>query len=699
MRLSILRPLWSEREEQHVADKHYLEAELEDRIRDDPNVWDFIRKSSLDGVWFWDIENPEHEWMSEEFWETLGYDPGTKKHLADEWQDIIFKEDRDLAVANLTAHIEDGSKPYDQVVRYRNGAGHTTWIRCRGLALRDETGKAIRVLGAHMDLTDLVSDAQLRETAFEESNQRLNAVLDAAQSGIIGLSDEGQVVFLNPRARHMLGGISDVLPCDWPEEITFLDIENMSPLEASQDPVQRALAGQALTGETSVMSRKNNVDPRYVRVSSKPVAEGGRSDVGTVVVIDDVSEHEKNRQQIERSSRLDALGQLTGGIAHDFNNLLATIEYSVQLASTEQSPVKMNTYLKTALSSVRRGADLTQRLLAFAKRQPGLSKSGFVPSFIDEFAGLVSPTIEAQIELMFETDASELWVFCDHGQLENALLNLVLNSRDAIIRHGVGSKIVVKVRGVAEIEADSILRSEDPHTYIAKGLHTDHEAAHAQADGMAYRYVEFAVTDNGPGMPEEIKRRAIDPFFTTKNTNSGTGLGLSMVYGFIQQSSGEMRIYSEVGHGTTVRLLLPRGTPTGTREEPVERVPVPAGHGQCILVVEDEQNLLAMMTELMQSLGYRVIPAKSGREALAQVQKGLEFDLLLTDIVMPGGIGGFALAREVRELRPNVPVLYMSGYTGFSDSEMGSVVAPLIQKPSPPTELATALRDAFTERN
>lgn len=680
-----------------MAEKHYLEAELEDRMRNDPNIWEFLQKSTLDGVWFWDLENPEHEWMSKEFWETLGYDPASKQHLAAEWQDIIFADDLDLATKNLSLHIADATQPYDQIVRYKNQAGHTTWIRCRGLAIRDETGKAIRVLGAHNELTGMITAAESREAAFERSNARLNAVLDAAQSGIIGLNTEGSVTFLNPKARHMLGGIDDAVPCAWPDGITFLDIEDLQPLEASKNPVHRALAGQQLIGETSVMNRKGDSDPRYVRVSSKPVEEGDASDVGVVLILDDVSEHEKNRQQVERSSRLDALGQLTGGIAHDFNNLLATIEYSVQLASTEISPVKMQAYLKTALSSVRRGSELTQRLLAFAKRQPGLSKSGPVSSFLVDFATLISPTIEAQIELAFEAETSDLWVFCDHVQLESALLNLVLNSRDAMLRSGVGNKIVVKVRGVAEIEADRVLRSEDPHTYIAKGLHVDHEAAQT-GKGVAYRYVEFAVTDNGPGMSEEVKRRAIDPFFTTKNTNSGTGLGLSMVYGFIQQSSGELRIYSEVDHGTTVRLLVPRGTESGVREEPIERIPLPGGQGQVVLVVEDEKNLLEMTTDLLRSLGYEVVPAASGKVALELAKSGQEFDVLLTDIVMPGGIGGFALAEQVRKLRPGVPVLYMSGYTGFSNTEMGAVVAPLIQKPSPPSELATALRDVLRGR-
>ena len=443
------------------------------------------------------------------------------------------------------------------------------------------------------------------------------------------------------------------------------------------------------------MSRRDNSDPRYTRISSAPLSQDVSPEIGTVMIIDDVSEQEKNRQQVERSSRLDALGQLTGGIAHDFNNLLAAIKYAIQLSSVASDPVKREEYNDIALKSVTRGATLTQRLLAFAKRQPGLAKSRRVEDIIKELEEFMRPTIEEHIALDFIVDDPNLWVYVDVAQLENAMLNLVLNARDAIIRSGRGNRIVVKARSVAEIEADLELRNESADTYIAQGLHAEHKTDVRRQDGKAYRYVEFSVTDNGPGMDDETKRRSIDPFFTTKDTNTGTGLGLSMVYGFIQQADGEMRIYSEAGHGTTIRLLLPRGSTEGRREDPVERLPAPTGSGQVILIVEDEPDLLRIMTDLVMSLGYSVKMARNGTEALRTIRSGEPIDVLLTDIVMPGGIGGFALAEAARQARPGLPIVYMSGYTGISASEMGKVIAPLIQKPSPPYMLAEALEVAL----
>ena len=220
----------------------------------------------------------------------------------------------------------------------------------------------------------------------------------------------------------------------------------------------------------------------------------------------------------------------------------------------------------------------------------------------------------------------------------------------------------------------------------------------AQEDGdpdHTFRYVEFSVTDNGPGMTEDVKRRALDPFFSTKSTNSGTGLGLSMVYGFVQQSGGELRIYSELNSGTTMRILLPRGNDDNEREEPVLRETPVFGDGQTVLLVEDELHLRTAMEDLVSALGYEVVSASSGQNALQLIDDDLEFDLLLTDIVMPGGISGFELAAEVRSRHSNVAVLYMSGYAAYSDREMGVVIAPLLQKPCSQRALSEHLRDAL----
>ena len=216
--------------------------------------------------------------------------------------------------------------------------------------------------------------------------------------------------------------------------------------------------------------------------------------------------------------------------------------------------------------------------------------------------------------------------------------------------------------------------------------------------GMASRYVEFSVSDNGPGMTPEVQRRSVDPFFTTKSTNSGTGLGLSMVYGFVQQNEGMLRIYSEEGAGTTVRLILPRGDASDQREEPQILPNSPQGNRERVLVAEDDALLQSVIRDIIESFGYETTVVASGRAALSMIKAGEMFDVLLTDIVMPGGLGGFELAREARAVVPDLPIIYMSGYAGHMEKDMGDIIAPMARKPCQPHELAELLADAIRGR-
>lgn len=660
-------------------EQHYLEKELEELLRTDPEIWRFVRSGSLDGVWYWDLENPEHEYMSPELWRVFGFDPETKEHRVSEWQDLIFPEDLETAKANLERHIADPSHPYDQVVRYKCADGETAWVRCRGLAIRNEEGKAVRLLGAHNDITDLQREKLAASAYFDE----LEIIFDAVTSGIVALDAEGRIVRINNAARHMLGGVTDTPPLAWPENIKFLDAETLKPLDESADPVGRALSGHKLRNETHLLTRVQAGDNRrYVRVGSA-VVENDESRTHVVLVIDDVSNEERNRQVVERKNRLDAMGQLTGGIAHDFNNLLASQLYAVDLARKAEDPKKRDHYLEIATDTVYRGRDLTTRLLAFARRQPGRATVKQTSEMLAEFGELVRPMIEAQITLSIAEVDPTLLHYCDQAQLETAVMNLVLNSRDAILREGKGSKIEIQARAIRS-------SSKDLDNKQLEGAGADAK------DGSSFRYVEISVSDDGPGMDPETLSRSTDPFFTTKETNSGTGLGLAMVYGFVRQADGALHIYSEPGSGTTVQMILPRGTSLGMREEALPEEKIERGNGETLLIVEDEQQLHGMTIEILEDLGYGIVAASSGQEAMEIVETGVAFDLLLTDVVMPGKIGGFELARQVRDRYPAMPVIYLSGYTGFTSSEMGAVQAPLLQKPAPPVELASAIEEALS---
>jgi PAS domain S-box-containing protein len=539
-----------------------------------------------------------------------------------------------------------------------------------------------------------ISERRRFAQQLRSSKRQLETVLDTATNGIIGVAGEARVQIINPAARRMLGNTCAPLPFRWPEAIRFLDATDLAPLEGTASPVSRALAGERLEDEVFVLCSGGDRNHRYVRVSSAP-AEEEDSPIRTVLVLDDVTEMEAKRQQFERAGRLDALGQLTGGIAHDFNNLLATILYGIELIEMQPQTERVRRVLQTTRDSITRGTSLTRRMLAFARRQPGLETSRRVTDVIADLFELAKPAIGEDIAFTGSVAAEDLFVYCDQAQLDNALLNLALNARDAIRSSGKGSRISIQAVGLSEPPASLHGPEAGTDAYIARGRRRDQAEDIARDDDAAYRYVMISVADDGPGMSPEVKRRAIDPFFTTKREDAGTGLGLSMVYGFVQQSGGELRIYSDLGAGTAVHLILRRGTPEGAREPPVRRSVPRVGSGERILVVEDEPGLLDTLMEMLEVLGFTPLSARTGREALDLAQGGAAFDLLLSDVVMPGGIGGFELARRLRALRPDLPVVYMSGYTGYTGEEMGEIAAPLLTKPCAPEHLARTLRDAL----
>lgn len=638
---------------------------------------------------------------------------------------VLVRRDGSIALSNAEFEalfdIESGEGPGLQIEDFVPAASQSAHSRLRsayaGAAVRRQMGTGrdlygVTLKGRHIpveiglhpvrvghDMWTLASVVDISERrridqALQASNHQLQTVLDAATNGIVGMAPDRQIRIINPTAQNMLDGAAADLPCAWPEGIRFLEPRDMHPLDREQDPITRALQGKRLEGEIYVLSDQENAMPRYVRVSSAPVARQD-SPIQVVIVLDDVTEMETNRQQVERSSRLDALGQLTGGIAHDFNNLLATILYGIELIEMYPHNDRIQRILNTTKDSVSRGTALTRRMLAFAKRQPGLEASRQVRDVFADLQALAKPTIGEDIAFEVVPPERELYVFCDPAQLDNALLNLVLNARDAIRSTGRAGRIILRASALEDQAFYEQMLRETPGTFVARGRPRACPENVERDASRTCRYVVLSVTDDGPGMSKEVRQRAIDPFFTTKHEGAGTGLGLSMVYGFVQQSDGEMRIYSERGNGTSVHLTLRRGTEEGAREAPVRRSVRQTGAGERILVVEDEENLLQALLELLDILGYRTVSASNGRDALKLAEGGAEFDLLLSDVVMPGGIGGFELARQLRAARPDLKVVYMSGYTGFTEEEMGEHVAPLLAKPCPPEVLATTLRQVL----
>jgi CheY-like chemotaxis protein len=369
--------------------------------------------------------------------------------------------------------------------------------------------------------------------------------------------------------------------------------------------------------------------------------------------------------------RMDAVGQLTGGIAHDFNNLLTVIMNSAEVLkeSVREDP-RLAEVAEDAIGAVLRGSDLVRRLLAFARMQRLEPRSVDLNRRLANISSLLQRTLGERINLRVQP-GNKLWsALVDPSQVDDAIVNLAINARDAM-----------RGQGSLSIETSNVTLDED------------YAAHHVEVD--AGDYVMLAVSDTGVGMAPDTIARAFEPFFTTKPEGTGTGLGLSQVYGWAKQSGGHIKIYSELGHGTTIKLYLPKAeAPDDDSDIAGERLGEIKGGKETILVVEDNAKVRKALVRNLDSLGYRSLEASSGLEAMEIVRLGIRFDLLLTDIVMPGGMTGYQLAAAIEELRPGQKVLFTSGYTELAtDGTLGSV--PLLSKPYRKQELADALRSVL----
>jgi len=418
-------------------------------------------------------------------------------------------------------------------------------------------------------------------------------------------------------------------------------------------------------------------DTLLAEIHADDIVYAGRP--ARIVMAVDITERRRLEEQLAQSQRLEALGQLTGGVAHDFNNLLTVIQGNAELLAEALAAERPELFeLATMIGAAADlGGQLTSRLLAFGRRQPLAPAQVDVAALVSGMVPLLRRTLGRDIEVEVADERAGWCALADPGQLQNALLNLCLNARDAM---PAGGRLLLEV-------ADVVLDAG----YAARN-----------ADVAAGDYVLLAVTDTGCGIPAADLARVFEPFFTTKQRGHGTGLGLSMVWGFVRQSRGHVTVYSEPGVGTTVRLYLPRDQAVAVPPPPAPAVPetFEAGAGERVLLVEDDDLVREYAREQLLALGYRVLVARSGAEALAMIGQDAGIDLLFTDVVMPGGINGRQLADAARAQRPDLPVLFASGFPENALTRNGRIDAGvvLLAKPYRRADLARKLREVLGAR-
>jgi PAS domain S-box-containing protein len=513
--------------------------------------------------------------------------------------------------------------------------------------IKDASGKVTSIFVEGSDITErrATEDAlRTSETRLRELNANLERqVIERTQArsltwqlspDLLGaLNSKGYFETSNPAWQAVLG---------WSEE----EVASKSIFELLHpDDVEHTRAGFELTlvGQPAIRfaNRYRCKDGGYRWISWVGIQEDNFVYcTGRDITAERAAEAELAAAQeaLRQSQKMDAIGQLTGGIAHDFNNLLTGILGSLDLARRRIAANELGDiprFMDAASASALRAAALTLRLLAFARRQSLDARPNDINRLVGGMEDLLDRTLGERIELRF-IFAPNLWTaFTDANQLENALLNLAINARDAMPG---GGRLTIETVNVQLDEAYSSLYE----------------------DLQPGDYVEVSVSDTGIGMSPEVLAKAIDPFFTTKPVGEGTGLGLSVIYGFAKQSRGHLRICSELGHGTTVKLYLPRALQNAVNLE-TSTAETPRGQGELVLVVEDDATVRSIISDALKDLGYNVLLAADARPAIALLQSAQPIDLLVSDIVLPH-VNGRKLAEMARALRPNLKVLFVSGY-------------------------------------
>ncbi|MFT0878153.1 ATP-binding protein [Rhodopseudomonas sp. G2_2311] len=535
------------------------------------------------------------------------------------------------------------------------------------LTLPRNAGGEIGVLAQAFSST--MQESREKTAALRREKEIFESIMNAMAEAVLLVDTEGVIVYENPAAVALRTSPTGITGPTWETSVESFLADGVTPLEVDQRPGRRAMRGEPIDRFEFVVHVLGSDKIVDVSGNARPIREADGTISGAVVVFSDVSELKETERRLHQSQKLEAIGQLTGGVAHDFNNMLTVISGTAEILLDELADrPDLVTIAKMIDQAAERGADLTRQLLAFARKQPLQPRNIDVNTVVSNIKQLLRPTIGEHIDIDVRLDPAVDPALIDPSQLSSALLNLAVNARDAMPG---GGKLLFETANVM--------------------LDDDYAEHHPEV--KPGRYVMIAVSDSGAGMTPDVLEKAFEPFFTTKSVGKGTGLGLSMVYGFVKQSNGHIQIYSEEQHGTTIRLYLPRA------DSDVDALPsiTPIEGGtETILLVEDDELVRNFALAQLRGLGYRTIPAADGTAALAEVRRGTPFDLLLTDIIMPGGMNGRQLADAVARLRP-VKVLYTSGYTENAIMHHGRLDPGvlLLSKPFRRADLARLVRAAL----
>ncbi len=539
--------------------------------------------------------------------------------------------------------------------------GNTRYIEIEYVPSSAVNGEPNGYVGLVLDRTSQLQS----EHVLQESEMRFRGIFDQAAVGIALMTPGGRFLSVNQKVCDLLG-LSN-------EEILgmrVVEIVNPDDIQASIAQAARLISGEISSFTMEVRYQPENAPAFWGNVTASIIKSPDSEHITFLAIVEDVSEPKRVEGMLRQVQKLDAVGQLASGIAHDFNNLLVAIMGNAELISNEAKAG--DTRAEAILKAAMRGAELSHRLLAFSREQPLLTQNVDVEALVGNMKNLLERSLGETVEIN-TAFAAELWpVAIDPGQLENALLNLAINARDAMPS---GGTLLIEASNVQTNEFD----------------------VSESGESTAKDYIMLVVSDTGSGMAADIVARVFEPFFTTKEVGEGSGLGLAMIYGFAKQSDGHVTIDSKLGEGTTVRLYLPRMVKEPAQIEKEQTADIPRSKGESILVVEDDPEVRQLVVRMLDDLGYQVQHASDGTEALACLEDQFVPDLLLSDVILSRELNGPELAEIVIQNDPAIKVLFMSGYKNHPARQGGPDIDnfELINKPFRMKELAWKLREVL----
>ncbi|PZM10035.1 hybrid sensor histidine kinase/response regulator [Rhizobium tubonense] len=549
-------------------------------------------------------------------------------------------------------------------LKHRHRDGHVLHVASRCVAARLENDGGLVILQTNNDVTDL----RHAQAELAQREVHLRSILDTVPEAMVVIDERGTIMSFSTAAERLFGHSE--------ADVRGNNVRMLMP-QPDRDAHDGYLSHYMQTGERRIIGYGRIVTGQRKDGTTFPMelSVGEASSNGNRIFtgfIRDLTSRHRIEEELRQAQKMEAVGQLTGGLAHDFNNLLTVISGNLEMLEGKLHDPKLLSLLREAQLAAEDGAKLTVQLLAFGRRQPLNPKVIDVGLLVGGFSKLLRRTIGETIELRTTVTGASNLALVDASQLQNALLNLALNARDAMPD---GGRLSIEI-GHAKLDVD--------YAEMFPQVRTG-------------EYVLVTVSDTGHGMTEDVKHHAFEPFFTTKSVGAGTGLGLSMVYGFAKQSGGHVQLYSEPAQGTSVRVFLPtliggQAVDASTSQEAPDAA-IPSG-SELILVVEDDLRVRRVAVARLRDAGYRVLEASNGTEALIVFAQNPDIALLFTDMVMPGGLAGDKLAEEFRRLKPDIKVLFTSGYASpqvagdrLSENEIW------LKKPYTARELAIRLRE------